>query len=235
VFLVEKKPQILTKKALCIQSLSNLSLKKMPLQKTTTVLVEKSHNGMVSVNIRYTLNKKQERIPLPAKVLKEHWIEQKQCINSNHPDSFNSNKLLSCMLFVQQRIFLIVKLMKKKNRTFIAVARTKRAFPFEDNATIIDVLTHLNLIDGERITNAAILLFGKNPQRFFLTSEIKCAHFHGLTPTKPIPSYQVYKGDVFEMIEKVTDFILSKINLYVGTRDKSSTVNIEYLLKKQNL
>jgi site-specific recombinase XerD len=57
--------------------------------------IAKSHNGMVSVNIRYTLNKKQERIPLPVKVLKEHWIEQKQRVNSNHPDSFNINKLLS--------------------------------------------------------------------------------------------------------------------------------------------
>jgi hypothetical protein len=38
---------------------------------------------MVSVNIRYTLNKKQELISLPVKVLKEYWIEQKQRVSSN--------------------------------------------------------------------------------------------------------------------------------------------------------
>jgi predicted HTH transcriptional regulator len=82
----------------------------------------------------------------------------------------------------------------------------------------------LNLIDEARITNAAILLFGKNPQKFFTTSEVKCAHFHGIRVSKPIPSHQVYKGDVFEMIDKAVDFVLSKINLHIGERTKSATV-----------
>lgn len=30
--------------------------------------------------------------------------------------------------------------------------------------------------------------------RFLISSEIKCAHFHGTEVAKPIPSYQVYKG-----------------------------------------
>lgn len=29
-----------------------------------------------------------------------------------------------------------------------------------------------------QLTNAAILLFGKKPQRFLISSKIKCAHFH---------------------------------------------------------
>jgi len=70
-------------------------------------------------------------------------------------------------------------------------------------------------------------------QRFFITSEVKCAHFHGLKVSKPIPSYQVYKGDVFEMIENAVDFVLSKINLYVGDRSKSVTVYVEYEIPKQ--
>ena len=32
----------------------------------------------------------------------------------------------------------------------------------------------------------------EEPQRFFLTSEIKCAHFHETRVEKPIPFYQVY-------------------------------------------
>jgi len=85
----------------------------------------------------------------------------------------------------------------------------------------------------EREFNAALLLFGNKPQNFFITSEVKCAHFHGLKVSKPIPSYQVYKGDVFEMIENAVDFVLSKINLYVGDRSKSVTVDVEYELPKQ--
>ena len=124
-------------------------------------------------------------------------------------------------------------LSEEKIRRFVGVATRKRSFPFTEDSNIKEVLTHLNLIEKGKITNAAILLFGNNPQRFFLTSEVKCAHFHGLNKVKPIPSYQVYKGDVFEMIEKAVDFVLSKINLYVGDRSKSVTVDVEYEIPKQ--
>jgi len=122
---------------------------------------------------------------------------------------------------------------EEKIRDFIGIANRKRAFPFNKDSDIETALTHLNLITEKRITNAALLLFGNRPQRFFITSEVKCAHFHGLKVAKPIPSYQVYKGDVFEMIEKAVDFVLSKINLYVGDRSKSVTVDVAYEIPKQ--
>ena len=94
----------------------------------------------------------------------------------------------------------IADLNEDKIRDFAEVSHRKRSFPFNKDSDINKVLTHLNLIKGERITGAALLLFGNNPQRFFITSEVKCAHFHGIKVSKPIPSYQVYKSDVFEMI-----------------------------------
>ena len=121
----------------------------------------------------------------------------------------------------------------EKIRKFADTANRKRAFPFTKDSDPIEVLTHLNLIKDERITNASLLLFGLRPQRFFITSEVKCAHFHGLKISKPIPSYQVYKGDVFEMIDHAVDFVLSKINLYVGDRSKNITVDVEYEIPKQ--
>jgi len=107
-----------------------------------------------------------------------------------------------------------------------------QSYSFEDS-DIVNILTHLNLIKENRVTNAALLLFADSPQRFFITSEVKCAHFHGTSVSKPIPSYQVYKGDVFEMIEQAVDFVLSKINLYVGDRSKNVTVDVEYEIPKQ--
>lgn len=40
-----------------------------------------------------------------------------------------------------------------------------------------DILTHLRLVSqrGETPTNAAILLFGRDPQCFNVSSEVKCA------------------------------------------------------------
>ena len=115
-----------------------------------------------------------------------------------------------------------------KIQNFVALSKSKRSFPLSVNSSLETILTHLNLLKGNRISNAAILLFGKQPQRFFLASEIKCAHFHGKEITKPIPSYQVYKGDVFQLVDQAVDFILSKINLEVGTRDEDTQVPVNY-------
>jgi len=94
---------------------------------------------------------------------------------------------------------------------------------------MIDVLTHLNLVSPrQQIKNAAILLFGKNPQRFFQTSEIKCAQFYGNEVTKPIPSYHVYQGDLFSLINQAVDFIMSRIDARVGTREKSVQAPIDF-------
>jgi predicted HTH transcriptional regulator len=57
---------------------------------------------------------------------------------------------------------------------------------------------------------------------------VKCAHFHGTEVAKPIPSYQVYKGTVFELVDQAVDFVLSKINLAVGTRERSTQVPVAY-------
>jgi ATP-dependent DNA helicase RecG len=71
-----------------------------------------------------------------------------------------------------------------------------------EGATPFELLTHLNLLDEGRPTHAAILLFGKQPQRFLISSELKCAHFHGTEVAKSIPSYQVYKGTVFDLVDQ---------------------------------
>jgi hypothetical protein len=39
---------------------------------------------------------------------------------------------------------------------------------------------------------------------------------------KPIPSYQVYKGTVFALVDQAVDFVMSKLALSVGTRAKST-------------
>jgi len=112
----------------------------------------------------------------------------------------------------------------------VHVAKAKRGFPLPAESATETILTHLNLFDNGRVSNAALLLFGKQPQRFFITSEVKCAHFHGFDVVKPIPVYQVYKGDVFQLVNQAVDFVMGKINVSVGTRDESTQVAIEYEL-----
>jgi ATP-dependent DNA helicase RecG len=45
---------------------------------------------------------------------------------------------------------------------------------------------------------------------------------------KPIPFYQTYKGTVFELADAALNFVLSKIDLAVGTREKSVQVPVAY-------
>ena len=116
---------------------------------------------------------------------------------------------------------------------FIRVARRSRQFPLPEETLPADLLRHLNLLNAGRLTNAAVLLFGKAPQRFLISSEVKCAHFHGTEVAKPIPSYQVYKGTVFELVDQAVDFVLSKVALAVGTRAETVQAPVAYEIPKE--
>ena len=104
---------------------------------------------------------------------------------------------------------------------FMRTARRARGFPLANGTAPADLLAHLNLVKDGRPTNAAVLLFGKAPQRFLIGSEVRCAHFHGAEVEKPIPSYQVYKGTAFELVDQAVDFVLGKIDRAIGTRAES--------------
>ena len=116
---------------------------------------------------------------------------------------------------------------------FVRAARRIRQFPLDEDIPAADLLQHLNLLNRGRLSNAAVLLFGEAPQRFLISSEIKCAHFHGTQVAKPIPSYQVYQGTVFELVDQAVDFVLSKLALSVGTRAESIQVPIAYEIPKE--
>lgn len=57
---------------------------------------------------------------------------------------------------------------------------------------------------------------------------MKCAQFHGTTISKPVPAYQVYKGDAFQLVNQAVDFVLSRINAEVGLRNEGVDAPLEY-------
>ena len=116
---------------------------------------------------------------------------------------------------------------------FIRMARSAREFPLTEDISTEELLGHLNLLNNGRPTNAAVLAFGKAPQQFLISSEVKCAHFHGTEVAKPIPSYQVYKGTAFQLVDQAVDFVLSKIALSVGTRAESVQAPVAYEIPKE--
>jgi len=119
---------------------------------------------------------------------------------------------------------------RKRINWFLETARRERGFPLKSNATTRSVLTHLNLIEDEKPTNAAVLLLGANPQRFHRSAETKCVHCHGTDYRRPFASQQIYPGDLFEQVDQARDFVLAKINLSVGTRAYNSAAQAAYEL-----
>ena len=116
---------------------------------------------------------------------------------------------------------------------FIRTARNTRDFPLTEGTSTEVLLGHLNLLNGGRPTNAAVLSFAKAPQRFLISSDVKCAHFHGTEVAKPIPSYQRYNGTAFQLVDQAVDFVLSKIALSVGTRAESTQAPVSYEIPKE--
>lgn len=96
------------------------------------------------------------------------------------------------------------------------------------------MLKNLDLsTDNDRLTNSALLLFAKRPQKFFITSEVKCVQFYGIKVEKPIPSYQVYRGSVFELIDQAVGFVMSRVDAAVSDRGKGPQADIHYELPVQ--
>ena len=103
-----------------------------------------------------------------------------------------------------------------KVKWFLKVARAKRNFPLGVDSSIQDVFTHLKLIRDGRLTNAAILLFGKNPRKFFDQAKIKCVQLPSTEVVKPFSSYHIYEEEnLFEQVDKAVAFVLDAIKFPV--------------------
>ena len=112
---------------------------------------------------------------------------------------------------------------------FIRTARAERQFPLAARTPAADVLEHLHMLaEGGQPTRAAVLLFGRDPQRFMASAEIRCMHFHGTEVQRPAPYYQIFKGSLFEQVDQAVNFVLSVIPQSVGTRAQSSQAPVAY-------
>ncbi|MCY4404409.1 MAG: DUF4062 domain-containing protein [Candidatus Poribacteria bacterium] len=179
-------------------------------------LIRKAQSGL----IRKRFNASEELVTALYAVLVEY-LDNKDLVRSEPFDASPCSKASLDDLDTDQM------------HRFIRTARSARAFPLPEGTSTEELLVHLNLLNDGRPTNAAVLLFGESPQRFLISSEIRCAHFHGTEVAKPIPSYQIYKGTAFQLVDQAVDFVLSKIALWVGTRAESVQAPVAYEIPKE--
>lgn len=92
---------------------------------------------------------------------------------------------------------------------FIKEARRQRGLKISEGGKTGDILKQLKLIQSGKLTNAALLLFGKEPK--FLQAEVKCIRFKGNKPVKPYIDFQTIEGNIFDLVDRSLDFVLRNI------------------------
>jgi ATP-dependent DNA helicase RecG len=112
--------------------------------------------------------------------------------------------------------------------SFVETAEAKGRLALKGSRAPKAVLQNFNLLRDGKPTNAAMLLFGKNPRRFFNNAQVHCFHFHGTEKQKPIASQQPYEGRLFEVIDQAVEFVLGKLDRSVGTRAMSTQAPVEF-------
>lgn len=99
---------------------------------------------------------------------------------------------------------------EEKVKWFLRKARAERRLDIDETSPVKEVLMRLNLLSDEKLTTAAILLFGKNPQKFFLQVRVRCARYKGVTPVDFI-DLKIIDGNVIDQVDNTEKFILSHI------------------------
>jgi len=103
----------------------------------------------------------------------------------------------------------------------IAVKR----LPFiKDENDPVKILQKLNLLEDRKLTRAGILLFGKNPKRFWTSAYIKAGKF--LSDTDLVSTDDI-EGNIFEQVEKTIELLRTKYLI--------SEISFEGIYRKEKL
>ena len=101
---------------------------------------------------------------------------------------------------------------------FIEKAKEERNYNIEDRSKR-DFLKRMHELTDKGITYAALLLFGKEPQRFVLQSEIRCARFKGLEVLE-FEDMEVIEGTAIEQVERIMEFVKRNLKREVSFGDQ---------------
>jgi len=101
----------------------------------------------------------------------------------------------------------------EKLKQFVKKAREERKLDVDGKEPTRNILKKLKLLKGDSLTNAAILLFGRTPEKFFNQIGIKCVKFKGIDVTGEMLDFKEIENDLFTEVQEVEKFIFSNISL----------------------
>ncbi|MCX8083179.1 MAG: putative DNA binding domain-containing protein [bacterium] len=101
----------------------------------------------------------------------------------------------------------------QKLKEFLQIAQNERGLTISYTSTPKEIFMRLNLLKNNNLTNSAILLFGKAPQKFFIQAEVKCVRFKGIDVTGTIVDMKDVGGNLIDQVIEVEKFIFNNIAL----------------------
>ena len=123
---------------------------------------------------------------------------------------------------------------EQRIRWFVRIARECRGFPLSEETPIRGILEHLGMVgESGKPRRAAMMCFGKNPQKYAVSSGVKCIEWYGTERAKPMGDYKWYKGDLFSVADEALAFIKRKMRLRVeGAKGGSQSNDVFELDEK---
>ena len=116
-------------------------------------------------------------------------------------------------------------LSSKAIKSFTKKYEEERDTSLAGSSSVETILKKLNLLHGKKPTNAAVLLFGKDPQAHFYRSLIRCARFKG-TESVDFHDMQDIEGTIIEQVSAVLSFIRKHLNIAASIKGKPEREDI---------
>ena len=91
-------------------------------------------------------------------------------------------------------------------RAFYKAVEEERSALIVGSKSLTAVLAKLHLLNEKKPNAAAILLFGMNPQSYFVQSQVRCARFKG-RDTDEFLDLKVFEDTIIEQVPSILEFI----------------------------
>ena len=110
-------------------------------------------------------------------------------------------------------------------KSFIKRYEEERDVTLENSGSTESIIKKLNLLKGKKPTNAAVLLFSKEPQSHFYSSLVRCARFKGTEPIDFLDMQDI-EGTIIEQVPSVLSFIRKHLNIAASIKGKPEREDI---------
>lgn len=108
---------------------------------------------------------------------------------------------------------------EKTVKNFVRLALDSGRMPHSAaTESVKDILEHLNLLNNGKLTNGAIILFGKNPQKYFTNAIVRIGRFK---EEHIIIGDKIAGGNLFRQLEEAEEAIKGFINVRYVISDES--------------